>query len=85
MIDSEKMIRVIDLEETTTPVAEQAEQRATSEGHDEANSTNLHSTYIIALLFRDQSTAVHWSAGFGLGVIHKCHLLAALLRSPMFH
>ena len=56
MIDSEKMIGVIDLEETTTPVAEQAEQRATSEGHDEANSTNLHSTsFNIALLFKPTS------------------------------
>ena len=60
MIDSEKMIGVIDPKETVP------EQRATSEGHDEANSTNLHSTYNIALLFkptlhciRDQSTAVH--------------------------
>ena len=49
MIDSEKMIGVIDPKETVL------EQRATSEGHDEANSTNLHSTYNIALLVKPTS------------------------------
>ena len=66
--------------------ASRAESNIRGSRRGQLDQLALNLQHCVQTNIKDQSTAVHWSAGFGLGVIHKCHLLAALLRSPtMFH